>query len=107
MRRRKFISLLGGAAAWPLRARAQQPERIRRISVLSGIGADDPESQARIAAFVEVLQQLGWTDNAIWYTDNVGGHLGRLDPATGHASGLRRDAEANCVVRCYPRGQRP
>ena len=62
MRRREFISLLGGAAAWPLAARAQQPERMRRIGALSGIAVDDPESQVRIAAFVEVLQQLGWTD---------------------------------------------
>ena len=62
MRRREFISLLGGAAAWPLGARAQQPERMRRIGALSGIAVDDPELQVRIAAFVEVLQQLGWTD---------------------------------------------
>jgi putative ABC transport system substrate-binding protein len=61
--RREFITLLGGAAAvWPLAARAQQPERIRQIGALSGIGVDDPESQKRIAAFVERLQQLGWTD---------------------------------------------
>jgi putative tryptophan/tyrosine transport system substrate-binding protein len=62
MRRREFISFLGGAAAWPLGARAQQPERMRRIGALSGIAVDDPESQVRIAAFVEVLQQLGWTN---------------------------------------------
>ena len=63
MRRREFITLLGGAAAaWPIATRAQQPERIRRIGGLSGIAADDPESQARIEAFVEALQHLGWTD---------------------------------------------
>jgi putative ABC transport system substrate-binding protein len=62
MQRREFITLIGGAAAWPAVARAQQPERMRRIGGLSGIAADDPESQARIAAFVEALQHLGWTD---------------------------------------------
>src|SRR2546423_8422447 len=59
--RRKFIAVLGGAAAWPLVARAQQPERVRRIGVLMAITADDAEAQARIAAFVRGLQQLGWT----------------------------------------------
>ena len=62
MRRREFITLLGGAAAWPLAARAQQPERVRRIGVLMNLAADDPEGQARIAAFLQELQQLGWTD---------------------------------------------
>jgi putative ABC transport system substrate-binding protein len=63
MRRSKFITLLGGAAAaWPLAARAQQPERMRRIGVLMPIAADDPVSQSRIAAFQQGLQQLGWTD---------------------------------------------
>ena len=63
MKRREFISLLGGAAAaWPLAARAQQAERVRRIGVLMNLAADDPEGQARIAAFVQGLQQLGWTD---------------------------------------------
>jgi DNA invertase Pin-like site-specific DNA recombinase len=59
--RREFISLLGGAAAWPLAVRAQQGERMRRIGVLMAINADDAEAQARIAAFVRGLQQLGWT----------------------------------------------
>jgi putative tryptophan/tyrosine transport system substrate-binding protein len=62
MMRREFITLLGGAAAWPLAARAQQGERVRRVGVLTGTVPDDPEGQARIAAFHQGLQQLGWTD---------------------------------------------
>jgi ABC-type uncharacterized transport system substrate-binding protein len=63
MRRRNFITLLGGAAAgWPLAARAQQGERVRRIGVLMHLATDDPEGQARFAAFLQGLQQLGWTD---------------------------------------------
>ena len=53
------ITLLGGAAAWPLAARAQQ-ERMRRIGVLTNLVADDPEAQARVAAFLQGLQELGW-----------------------------------------------
>jgi putative tryptophan/tyrosine transport system substrate-binding protein len=60
-RRRKFISLLGGAAAWPRAARAQQPERMRRIGLFTNLAADDAEAQARNAAFLQALQQLGWT----------------------------------------------
>src|SRR5262245_13901107 len=60
IRRREFITLLGGAA-WPAAARAQQSDRMRRIGVLVAVAADDPEGQARIAAFREALQQLGWT----------------------------------------------
>jgi putative ABC transport system substrate-binding protein len=63
MKRREFITLLGGAtAAWPLAARAQQGERMRRIGVLHSLASDDPEGQARLTAFVQGLQELGWTD---------------------------------------------
>ena len=64
MQRREFIVLLGGSAAatWPMVARAQQPERVRRIGVLSGLAANDPDTQALKAAFLQGLQQLGWTD---------------------------------------------
>ena len=63
MKRREFILLLGGAAAWPLAARAQQPARMRRIGVLvSTLPAGDPEWQARSNAFVQGLQERGWSD---------------------------------------------
>jgi putative ABC transport system substrate-binding protein len=61
MRRRAFITLLGGAAAWPLGARAQPGERMRRVGVFMSTAADDPESQLRLVAFVQGLQQAGWT----------------------------------------------
>src|SRR5262245_58835531 len=62
MQRREFITLVGGAAvAWPLAARAQQAERVRRIGVLTPLAADDAEAQARNAAFLQGLSQLGWT----------------------------------------------
>jgi putative tryptophan/tyrosine transport system substrate-binding protein len=62
LKRREFITLLGGAAAaWPLAARAQQREKMRRVGVLMGMTADDPESQVRLAAFAQGLQQLGWS----------------------------------------------
>src|SRR4029077_114993 len=61
MQRRAFIALLAGAAAWPLAAHAQQPDRIRRIGAFAGI-EEDAEGQARFAAFLQGLRQLGWTD---------------------------------------------
>ena len=61
MKRREFIALVGGsAAAWPVAARAQQPERMRRIGVLLPATSDDVEFQARVGAFLQGLQQLGW-----------------------------------------------
>ena len=62
MRRREFITLLGAAAMWPLAARAQQPERMRRIGVLLPATADDVEFQARVGAFREAFEKLGWAD---------------------------------------------
>jgi putative ABC transport system substrate-binding protein len=62
LKRREFITLLGGVAAWPVAARAQQRERMRRIGVLINRAADNPDGQARLAAFQQALQQLGWRD---------------------------------------------
>jgi putative ABC transport system substrate-binding protein len=63
MKRREFVTLLGGTAlTWPMAARAQQPERMRRIGVLLSTAADDPESSARTASFLKGLQQLGWIE---------------------------------------------
>src|SRR6516165_9563161 len=76
MQRREFITLVGGAASWPLAAHAQQPERVRRIGVLMARSANDPEGQAWVAAFLQGLQELGWSvgRNAIvdirWFTGN-------------------------------------
>jgi putative ABC transport system substrate-binding protein len=62
MRRRDFFTLLGGAAAWPIAPRAQPADRVRRIGVLSGFAEDDPEVQARIAAFLQGMQERGWNE---------------------------------------------
>jgi putative tryptophan/tyrosine transport system substrate-binding protein len=63
MKRREFITLLGGTvAAWPLVARAQQTERVRRIGMLMAWAESDPEAQPRLAAFMTTLRELGWID---------------------------------------------
>jgi putative ABC transport system substrate-binding protein len=62
MRRRKFISFLGGAAVWPVVARAQQGGRMRRIGVLMSLAADDPEGQSRLTVFTQGLQEFGWSE---------------------------------------------
>jgi putative tryptophan/tyrosine transport system substrate-binding protein len=63
VRRREFIALFGGGVAWPLAARAQQPERMRRIVFLHGIAENDPEAKARVVAFRQGLEALGWEEN--------------------------------------------
>ena len=91
MRRREFITLVGGAVvAWPLTARAQQSGGMRRVGVLMNLAADDPEGQARIAAFLQGLQQLGWADGR-----NV-----RIDTrwATTNANDIRRPAEESAAL---------
>src|SRR5215471_14002894 len=65
MRRRDFIKgTVGAAIAWPFAGHAQQPEPMRRIGVLMNLGSDDPQSKVRIGAFIQGLQQLGWTDGS-------------------------------------------
>jgi putative ABC transport system substrate-binding protein len=77
MKRREFIATLGGAAAWPLAARAQQGDRVRRIGVLMSHEEDDPGAKARISAFTQALAGLGWTDgrnvriDLRWYGDDI------------------------------------
>jgi putative ABC transport system substrate-binding protein len=64
VKRREFITLLGGTVAWPLAARAQQPEQIRRIGVLMGYTESDPAVQSYLAAFRGTLAKLGWVDGS-------------------------------------------
>ena len=84
MRRREFITLLGGVAAWPLAARAQQGERVRRVGILIPASADDPAWQARVGAFLQGMGQLGWS---------IGRNL-QIDTrwATTNAAEIRRQA---------------
>jgi putative ABC transport system substrate-binding protein len=88
MKRREFITLLGGAAAaWPLTARAQQAERMRRIGVLTPLAAEDPEHKARLAAFAQELQQLGWAVGRNVRIDTRAG-ANDVDRARGYAAEL-------------------
>ena len=82
MRRRNFLSVLGGAAAWPIAASAQQGERVRRIGVLTYWTADDAEGKVRLAAFAQALNQLGWSD----------GRNLRIDTRWATADDIRRHA---------------
>ena len=93
LRRRSFITLLGGAAAWPLVARAQQTDQVRRIGFLPGGGLErDAEWQAFVAAFKEGLQKLGWID----------GHNVRIELRWAGADADRRRAYAAELVNLKP-----
>jgi putative ABC transport system substrate-binding protein len=92
MRRREFITLLGGAAVWPMTVRAQQPERVRRIGVLMPFEESDSDAQANITAFRQALQMLGWTD----------GHNVRIDHRWGGGEPERISAHASELVRLKP-----
>src|SRR6516165_4733434 len=83
LKRRELITLLGGAAVWPIAARAQQPERTRRIGILQGFAASDPEWQRRFTAFKQGLQELGWSEGRnvtfeLRFADNKPGRLPNL-----------------------------
>jgi hypothetical protein len=69
LKRREIITVLGGAAAWPLAARAQQLERMRRIGVLMGFPESDPEAHSELISFVQELQKLGWAEGRNLRTD--------------------------------------
>jgi putative ABC transport system substrate-binding protein len=92
VKRRQFITLIGGAAAWPLVARAQERERMRRVGVLMNTVSDDPEAQARIAAFVQGLQEAGWA---------VGRNL-RIDTRWGGGDSVRARRYATELVELNP-----
>src|SRR6516225_2708780 len=115
MRRREFITLLGsGAMAWPLTARAQQPEQMRQIGVLMNRAADDPDGQARLAAFKQALKQLGWTEggnvriDTRWGEDDVdrerkyAAELVALTPDVILASGTLSVAPLQRLSRTLP-----
>jgi hypothetical protein len=91
MKRREFIALLGGAVSWPLPARAQQPDRARRIGMLILYSQTDRESEARIAAFINTLQKLGWTE---------GRNLRIEYRWTAGDAGLEKAFAANWFVQC-------
>jgi putative ABC transport system substrate-binding protein len=93
MNRREFITLLGGAAAWPLAARAQQGERVRRIGVLMSLDANDPEAKTFPSAFTQALAGLGWTDGRNLRIDlrRYGGDINRLPALAREVVGLQPD----------------
>ena len=120
MKRREFITLLGGAAAvWPLAARAQQPERVRRVGVLMSGGERDPETQLRMGAFREGLQKLGWAEGRNLHIDYRwgGGSIERTRNYAAELVALKPDvifgaptsAACHCIGRpgpsrwCLPR----
>jgi putative ABC transport system substrate-binding protein len=92
MNRRDLITLIGGAAAWPVAARAQQSERMRRIGALFNLASDDPDSQARNAAFLQGLAELGWIE----------GRSIRIDARWAGGDGNRSRAYAAELVTSQP-----
>ena len=88
MRRREFITLLGGATTWPFIARGQQPERMRRIGVLVGLAENDPEIKARLAGLRQGLEKFGWLEGRNVHIDY------RFAPAGAHAQSLARELVA-------------
>src|SRR5215470_11911362 len=93
IRRREFITLLGGAAAWPLAAHAQQGNRVRRIGVLMSGDGNDPVGKTNVAAFTQALAELGWTDGRNVRIDLgwIGDDINRIGPLAQELVGLRPD----------------
>jgi putative ABC transport system substrate-binding protein len=93
MKRRAFITLLGGAVAWPLAARAQQPERMRRVGVLSTFAESDPEAQSLVQALDRTLQELGWVEGRNLRIDRrwAAGNPGRIEGFAKLLIGLEPD----------------
>jgi putative ABC transport system substrate-binding protein len=93
MKRREFIAGLGSAAAWPLAARAQQGERMRRIGMLMGLDENDPAAKPRLSAFTQALADLGWIDgrNARMDLRWSGGDINRIRTFAQELVGLQPD----------------
>ena len=93
MKRRQFITLLGGSAAWPLAARAQQGDRVRRICVLMSGDENDPVYKARLSMFTQALADLGWTDGRSVRMDlrSAGGDINRMRALAQELVGLQPD----------------
>jgi putative ABC transport system substrate-binding protein len=93
MRRREFVTVFGGAAAWPLAARAQQPERMRRIGVLMPADENDPEPKRRVSVFTQALADLGWADGRNVRTDLrwAGDDINRIRALAQELVGLQPD----------------
>ena len=93
LRRREFITFLGGAAAWPLAARAQQESRVRRIGVLMPLDENDPVAKAYLSAFTQALAGLGWTDGGNMRMDLrwASGDTNRIRALAQELVGLRPD----------------
>jgi putative ABC transport system substrate-binding protein len=93
LRRREFITALGGAAAWPLAARAQQPNRMRRIGVLLAGDENDPVLKPFLPAFTQALASLGWTDGRNVQMDLrwAGDDINRMRPLAQELVGLQPD----------------
>ena len=94
MRRRDFIKVIGSTVAWPLAARAQQSERMRRIGVLMGNAETDQEAQSRVAEFLLGLRQLGWAEGPQFHADLrwAGGNVDRMQQLAGELVNLQPDA---------------
>jgi putative ABC transport system substrate-binding protein len=93
LRRREFITLLGGAAAWPLAARAQQGDRVRRIGVLMSLDENDSLAKTYVSAFIQALAGLGWTDGRNMRMDlrSGGGDINRIRALAQQLVGLQPD----------------